>query len=200
MPISVETVDAVALVAVMLCWIGFALPFFFRRKPQRTEERKRDRVSVVGIVVQGTAYSVVWAWRRPLGAAFVPAAGPWGRLAFDAAAVLLGAWAVWLVAAAIVVLGKQWSFAARVVEGHELAIEGPYAIVRHPIYTAMLAMLVATGLVVSRWPALLVALPLFAVGTYVRVRSEERLLREAFGAEYEDYARRVPAVLPFKMK
>jgi protein-S-isoprenylcysteine O-methyltransferase Ste14 len=200
LPLSVYTLDAVALVAVMLCWIGFALPFLFRRKPPEARERKRDRASIVGIVVQGTAYSIVWAWRRPLGEPFAPALGPWGRVALDVAAVLLASWAVWLVAAAVVVLGKQWSLAARVVEGHELATEGPYRIVRHPIYTAMLAMLVATGIVVGRWPALVVALTLFAVGTLVRVRIEERLLRETFGATYDDYARRVPAVVPIPFR
>jgi protein-S-isoprenylcysteine O-methyltransferase Ste14 len=199
MTYSLEMMDSVALVAVMLCWIGFALPFFFRRRPPKTEERKRDRASILGIIGQGAAYSIVWGWRRPVGSAFVAAAGPWVRVALDAVAVLAGAWAVWLATAAIVVLGKQWSFAARVVEGHELATEGPYAIVRHPIYTAMLAMLVATGLVVSVWPALPVALAVFAVGTFVRVRSEERLLRETFGARYDDYVRRVPAVLPIRL-
>jgi protein-S-isoprenylcysteine O-methyltransferase Ste14 len=196
---SLETLDAVALVAVMLCWIGFALPFLFRKRPPRTEERKRDRLSLLGIVLQGTAYSIVWVWRRPAGEPLAPALGPWGRVAFDVGAVVLASWAVWLVAAAVVVLGKQWSLAARVVEGHELATEGPYAIVRHPIYTAMLAMLVATGIVVSRWPALVAALPVFATGMLVRIRVEERLLRETFGARYDDYARRVPAVIPVRL-
>jgi protein-S-isoprenylcysteine O-methyltransferase Ste14 len=199
MRFSPELLDSIALAAVMLCWVGFALPFFFRKKPPETTERKRDRASVVGIVVQATAYSVVWGFRRAAGEPLLPAAGAWGRVALDVAAVLLASWGVWLVAAAVVVLGKQWSLTARVVEGHELAVEGPYRIVRHPIYTAMLAMLLATGLVVSRWPALLAALAVFAVGTLVRVRSEERLLRETFGAEYDAYSRRVPAVLPIKL-
>lgn len=60
----------------------------------------------------------------------------------------------------------------------------------------MLGMLVATGLALSRPVGLVVALVLFGVGTFVRVRSEEKLLREAFGAQFEAYARRVPAVFP----
>ena len=58
-------------------------------------------------------------------------------------------------------------------------------------------MLLATGLAVSHWIGLLIAIILFAVGTIIRVRSEERLLRETFGAEFDDYARKVPAVIPF---
>jgi protein-S-isoprenylcysteine O-methyltransferase Ste14 len=60
----------------------------------------------------------------------------------------------------------------------------------------MFGMLVATGLAVTQWIPLLVAIVLFAVGTWIRVRSEERLLREAFGSEFEAYARKVPALIP----
>ncbi len=67
---------------------------------------------------------------------------------------------------------------------------------RHPIYTGMLGMILATGLAASHWAGLIAGLVVFWAGTLIRVRSEERLLRAAFGAEYDDYARRVPAVLP----
>jgi protein-S-isoprenylcysteine O-methyltransferase Ste14 len=60
----------------------------------------------------------------------------------------------------------------------------------------MLGMLVATGLAMEHWVALDVAVVLFAVGLVIRVRSEENLLRAAFGKEFEEYAKRVPAVLP----
>jgi protein-S-isoprenylcysteine O-methyltransferase Ste14 len=93
-------------------------------------------------------------------------------------------------------LGKEWSITARMVEDHKLATEGPYARVRHPIYTGMLGMLIATGLAISHWIALIAAIVIFAIGTLIRVRIEERLLRETFGQQFEDYARHVPAVLP----
>jgi protein-S-isoprenylcysteine O-methyltransferase Ste14 len=57
-------------------------------------------------------------------------------------------------------------------------------------------MLIATGLATEHWVATIVAIPIFAVGMVIRVRSEEKLLQEAFGEEFEDYARRVRAVLP----
>ena len=57
-------------------------------------------------------------------------------------------------------------------------------------------MLVATGLLVTRWPAFLAAIPIFLVGTMIRVRSEETLLRGAFGADFDAYTRRVPALIP----
>jgi protein-S-isoprenylcysteine O-methyltransferase Ste14 len=60
----------------------------------------------------------------------------------------------------------------------------------------MFGMLLATGLAVSYWFSLLAAIVVFFVGTIIRVRSEEKLLREQFGSEFEAYAERVPAMLP----
>src|SRR5438034_11686523 len=100
---------------------------------------------------------------------------------------------VWCCSTAIRALGKQWSLAARLVEGHKLVKEGPYSVVRNPIYTGMFGMLLATGLAVSHWIGLLIAAVVFAIGTAIRVRSEEKLLREAFGREFEEYAQKVPA-------
>jgi len=94
-------------------------------------------------------------------------------------------------------LGKQWVLAARLLEGHKLVTEGPYNVVRNPIYTGMFGMLLATGFAVSHWLGLSIAIVIFAIGTFIRVRSEEKLLREAFGGEFDEYARKVPAVIPF---
>ena len=52
-------------------------------------------------------------------------------------------------------------------------------------------------LAVSHWIGLVAGMIMFAIGTFIRVRSEEKLLRETFGNEWDEYARRVPAVVPF---
>ena len=103
---------------------------------------------------------------------------------------------VWFCFAAARALGRQWALMARVIEGHKLIREGPYAVVRNPIYLAMLGMLIATGLAVSRWQALVCATVVFAWGTAIRIRAEEQLLRDTFGQTFDDYARSVPALLP----
>ena len=77
-----------------------------------------------------------------------------------------------------------------------LITSGPYHLVRNPIYTAMFGMLLATGLAISHWAAIVAAVLVFVVGTRLRIRTEERLLREAFGPEFETYVRNVPAVVP----
>ena len=109
--------------------------------------------------------------------------------------VLVSLWTMW---SAVRVLGKQWSLQARVLEDHKLVREGPYRFIRHPIYTGMLGMIIVGGLAWSHWLGFVIALVLFGIGTAVRVRSEEKLLREQFGAAFDDYKRSVPAVLPIK--
>jgi len=60
----------------------------------------------------------------------------------------------------------------------------------------MFGMLVATGLALSTWWALLLAVVLFAIGAQIRIRNEETVLRESFGAELDAYVRQVPAMFP----
>ncbi len=194
-----ESWPALAFAVVMISWFAFAavfLSFLTRRKETAGPDRKRAPASILGIVLQAFSYSVVWSVHRPL---FTPIArlGKPFEIGTALLAMALAVSSVWFVSAAVRALGKQWSLAARVLEGHRLITQGPYNIVRNPIYTGMFGMLLATGLVISHWIGLVIAIVVFAVGTAIRVRSEEKLLREAFGREFESYARRVPAVVPF---
>jgi protein-S-isoprenylcysteine O-methyltransferase Ste14 len=60
----------------------------------------------------------------------------------------------------------------------------------------MFGLMVATGLAYSTWWALGAAILVFLLGNRIRIRAEEKLLREAFGERFDDYARRVPAFFP----
>jgi protein-S-isoprenylcysteine O-methyltransferase Ste14 len=178
----------------MVCWFVFAGTFLLRNKPVSPPDQKREPASLLGVALQGLSYAIVWAVHRPM---FTAAVSPViVAVALSVVAVIAAVGSVWLIMSALKTLGKEWSLTARLVEGHQLATAGPYAYVRHPIYTGMLGMLLATGLAVSYWPALVAALIVFFVGTGIRVRSEEKLLRGAFGEQFETYARRVPAILP----
>jgi protein-S-isoprenylcysteine O-methyltransferase Ste14 len=199
MNLSLESWPTLVFFVVMASWFVFAgvfLIFLTRRKPPSAPDRKRERASIIGIALQAISYSVVWSVRR---SAFSPIVGL--RKSFEIALAILtmviAVSSVWFVSAAVRTLGKQWSLAARVLEGHKLITAGPYNVVRNPIYTGMFGMLLATGLATSHWIGLLIAIIVFAIGTAVRVHSEEKLLREAFGEEFETYARKVPAVVPF---
>jgi len=125
--------------------------------------------------------------------------GVWFEIFAAVLAILLVIASLWLMSAAVCALGKQWSMQARVLEDHALIRHGPYRIVRHPIYTGMLGMLMAAGLTWTHWIGFVASVLFFSVGTIIRVRSEEKLLREQFGAAFDDYKRKVPAVIPLKL-
>jgi protein-S-isoprenylcysteine O-methyltransferase Ste14 len=194
--LKVDSLQALVFAVVMLSWFAFVVLFFARRKPPAPPDSKRNRISILGIALQGVSYGIVWSVHRPF---FTPLVrmGKQVEIIVAVLTMMVAIGSVWFVLSAIRMLGKQWSLAARVLEGHKLVTEGPYRIVRNPIYTGMFGMLLATGLAVSHWMGLLVAIVVFAVGTVVRVHSEEKLLRETFGAEFEAYTHRVPAVIPF---
>ena len=192
---SLRWMHVAAFVVVIAGWMVFAGLFLFHKKPPREKATRQERLSVLGIAVQGLAYAAVWMLERPRFTPILPLPGILEVIP-PLAAAALSIFSVWLSMAAIRTLGKEWSFEARLVEGHRLVTAGPYHRVRHPIYSAMLGKLMATGLVISHWIGLLGAVVIFAIGTAIRVRSEEKLLRAQFGPEYEDYARRVPAILP----
>ena len=183
------------LVAVMVCWFIFAAAFFFRKRRPNAPTEKRAPASRWGIALQGLAYFTVWFFQRWFWPPMLPAP-PAVQDALSLVAIPLAIASSWLTVSAVRTLGKQWSIEARLTEKHRLIVAGPYSRMRHPIYTAMLGLLVATGLCVTYWPALLAAVILYGIGTVIRVRAEEKLLREAFGEDFEAYARYVPAILP----
>ena len=179
------------------CWWAFALTFWLRKQPPPTQDVKCDRSSLLGLLLQAAAYSIIWFY--PMQQRQFSAVADGSRaMARGVAAltIVIAIGSVWLVNAAARRLGKQWALTARVVEGHTLIQDGPYRFVRNPIYTGMFGMLLATGVAAGQWKALLAASVLFLAGTHIRVRSEERLLCHAFGREFETYRRKVAALIP----
>jgi protein-S-isoprenylcysteine O-methyltransferase Ste14 len=192
---SVDSIGLVLFLAIIALWAGFALIFALRKKPPKAAERARDRKSLSGLLLQSVAYALVWVFPRWNFAPIVPMP-KWMEILLALVAIVIAALSLWLMWSAIIALGKQWAYVARIVEGHKLITEGPYNLVRNPIYTGMFGMLIATGLAVGRWPLFAAAIILFLVGTWIRILREENLLRRSFGAEFEVYCSRVPALFP----
>ena len=153
---------------------------------------RRSRASIVGVAIQGlaigfTSIGIQRATLDPLSA----------KALVDAAAVaLLMAATVWLFAWASRTMGRNWSIVARTRGDHALVTAGPFAWIRHPIYTAMFLMMIALAIGLGHMARLFIAVPLYALGTAIRVRIEERLLRTAFSSAYEEYANRVKRFIP----
>lgn len=100
--------------------------------------------------------------------------------------------AVW----ARVHLGRNWSGAVTVKEGHELIRTGPYAYVRHPIYTGILTGVIGTVVCAATLRGALGFL-IIAVALVRKLRAEEVFMRETFPGQYEKYCEEVPALIPF---
>jgi protein-S-isoprenylcysteine O-methyltransferase Ste14 len=183
-----------AVILALLAYVLFGCVFLFRKKPPRSEEAKRASASTLGIVLQGAGFALAWNPPRQQWWPFAPSRV--GEVALAAAAIILAYASCWLSIRAVQTLGKQWTYAARVIKGHELIAQGPYGVVRNPIYLGMFGLILSTCLVYSRWWSGLTAIVLFLIGNRIRIRTEERLLRETFGDQFDEYARRVPAFIP----
>jgi len=94
-------------------------------------------------------------------------------------------------------LGRFWSNTITRKEGHKVIDTGPYGMVRHPIYTGLIAGMLVTGIAVGTVTAILGAV-LISVGMWQKARLEEGFLMTELGAEeYGRYRRRVPMLVPF---
>jgi len=180
---------SVIRVAIALCWIAWWVPFV--RAPH---SQKRESITVVGptrigVFLEVLAIALIFVWRLPADA--LPSIG---RIV---AAIVLALIALILAWTAVPHLGKQFRVHAGLYVDHELVRSGPYSVVRHPIYAALLAMFLSTALLLAPWKAILVLLAVFIIGTEIRVRSEDKLLASRFGQQFADYKRNVRAYVPF---
>ena len=178
-----------ARATLILCWAGFFYPFLFRAPHwQKRPSIVAAGPSRAGVLAEAFAVFLAFFFR-------LPADAPPGLARVAAAALLmpLGAMVAWT---AVTHLGRQFRIQAGLWEDHELVRSGPYAVVRHPIYAAFFAMLIATLLLYTRWPWWVVSAAVFLAGTEIRVRTEDRLLASRFGDAFAAYRRRVKAYLP----
>ena len=120
----------------------------------------------------------------------LPDAAGWALTGVCAAGLLFTWWAR-------ISLGSLWSGSVSRKVDHSVVQSGPYRLVRHPIYTGLIAAALAQGVVISMFANLFGAL-LLAVGFWLKARLEERFLSQELGeAAYADYRRRTPMLVPF---
>ena len=179
--------SSVSALLLMGGWAAWSASFVFS-KGAPAAPLKRDRRARWGILLQAVGYSLLWQnrfWERPVML--------W-RAGVSVLFLILASVFSWT---AVRALGRHWRIDAALGADHELVRTGPYRLVRHPIYTSMLYMLLATGLMLTPLPMLLVALAVFIAGTEIRVRVEDALLASHFGQQFRTYQRSVPAFFPF---
>ncbi|KGM34788.1 hypothetical protein P409_08185 [Inquilinus limosus MP06] len=186
--------DAVAFVIIGLwaAWFVYWHLAAFGTKPARRRESVASRLShIIPLAL------AAWLFIRPgmagpvLGAPILPRTGGFDIVGAVVVAAGLG-FAVW----ARVHLAGNWSGTVTLKQDHELVRSGPYALVRHPIYTGLLLAAVGTVIATDRWSAL-VALALMAAAFLRKIVIEERLMAEAFGPAYADYSRGTARLVPY---
>jgi len=154
---------------------------------KRTEAPRREYRLHFAIAIAG--FFLVF-WTRAPTRALWPAseAFGWAMVGLTAAGFAFAWWAR-------IHLGKLWSGGVVLRDAHRVVDSGPYALVRHPIYTGLFAAVIAMALVRAT-PLALVGAALFVLGFTLKARVEERFL-EAELPDYAHYRRRVGMIVPW---
>lgn len=175
---------AIILAGTVLWFSPFVVVTRFNFKAAATVDRRARW----GILLQMLGYSLLWQgsfWtRRPQ---------PW-RVALLVTFLALANVLSWGGSRA---LGRQLRLDAALGSDHELVCSGPYRLVRHPIYTSMLCVILATGFITASYPLLLASILVYLAGTEIRVRVEDGLLAARFGDAFRKYRSATRRYVPF---
>jgi len=172
-------------------FIAYWVISWLRVKRTKTREKSVDRLVTLVVVV--LAYELLfadWPRIRPLQERFVPQEPwiGWTGIALTFVGVAVAIWARYC-------LGVYWSARVTLKEDHRLIRSGPYALVRHPIYTGMLMGTTGAALVAGEWRGVLAVVLLLAAHSRKALR-EEGLLSKEFGEEYASYRQSTGFLFP----
>lgn len=92
-------------------------------------------------------------------------------------------------------LGANWSPDVTLKVEHELVLSGPYAFVRHPLYTGLTIALIGAVLEIGEWRAIL-AFAILLATHIIKARQEEKLMAAQFGAQYAEYQKHSGFLIP----
>ncbi|MBN8950832.1 MULTISPECIES: isoprenylcysteine carboxylmethyltransferase family protein [unclassified Rhizobium] len=177
------------------CWIVWLLIWLFASFSVKRSVRQEDPLSRLGntvpIWIGAFLLAVNRIWLGPLQYRIIPQ-DP-ATYAIGAALTFIGLlFAVW----ARYHIGRNWSGVITLKEDHTLIRSGPYALVRHPIYSGLMLAIIGSAIARGDIAAVFaVAAMLYAV--LRRVSIEERWMSETFGPAYADYKASTPALIPF---
>ncbi len=176
-----------------VCWIIFVLVWLisaFSVKATKTRQPWIGRLVYLWLGFVVAVLLIVRIGGAQLNRPIVPHTIPVGILADVIIAIGLSV-AIW----ARIVLGGNWSSRVTLKEGHELIQRGPYRIIRHPIYSGLLLMVLGTVILAGRVVDFM-ALLLSFLGVWMKLRQEEKLLTEHLPG-YAEYMTRTKALIPF---
>jgi protein-S-isoprenylcysteine O-methyltransferase Ste14 len=187
--------ESLARNIITVCWAGFfavwCLAALFTKRTVHRETRSQRLRYIVPIVI---GWFLLFRGQRlpyPLNLKVIPHTNP-----LLAAAAILCVCGAGLCVWARMILGRNWSGTVTLKEGHELIVRGPYRLVRHPIYTGLLAMLIAT-VIQQGHIAGVIGLVLVFVSLWIKLSNEEEVMLKQFPEQYAVYRQRVKRIVPF---
>ena len=180
------------ILGLWVAWLAYWMISAAGNKATRRRESRASRWSYTITLLAGVA--LIACPRLELGRLSAPLLPdvPWRfrtALALLAAGLLFTVWAR-------VHLGRNWSGTVTLKEGHELVRTGPYAYVRHPIYTGLIVALLGSAIACGE-PRALIGLALVVLSFVHKLRIEEHFMQQVFPGQYERYRATVPALIPF---
>jgi protein-S-isoprenylcysteine O-methyltransferase Ste14 len=181
---------------VMLSWLVFLIALLIHKGQYQTVKKTYNKSARLGIILVTIAAVLIFSVHRPFYKPIIHHS-IFLTSVIDIFIIVIAVGSVLLEICAMRTLGKQWNIKAVIVEDHKLVTTGAYGIVRNPIYLGMFCKFLAIGLIICKLWALIPALILFLVGTYIRIQAEEKILSETFGEEFENYKKKVRAFIPF---
>ena len=174
--------------AMWLAWVvSWNLAAFWREKSSAEAPRNDYRLHFLIVVVGFMLTFGVFGWINPPLWRVSPTLG-WSMIGVTAAGLLFTWWAR-------LHMGRLWHGGVSRTEGHRVIASGPFALVRHPIYTGLIVAVIAMAVLQARGLAF-VGAALFAFGFILKARVEERFLAEQL-PEYPAYRDRVRMIVPF---
>jgi protein-S-isoprenylcysteine O-methyltransferase Ste14 len=176
-------------------WIVFLLYWQIKAFGTKTTQRieplasriLRVLIFLIAIVLLSTTrIPLRWLYLQPWPTRFWPF---WLGAGLMVAGLLFAVWAREH-------LGRNWSRSVTIKEDHELINSGPYAVVRHPIYTGILAGFLGTAIAVSEVRGY-IAFALVFLALWLKLRMEEQWMRSQFGETYATYTHKTAALVPY---
>ena len=142
-----------------------------------------------------TGFFVIYYLAIRFGLLVVAVPEPWRTVTIVVGLVLMVTGALFNVLGRVY-LKSNWANQIKIYEGHWLVTQGPFSVVRHPLYASLIWMFVGGSLIYANLASLVLALGVFVPMMYVRAKKEDALLAEAFGQQFDAYRRRTGMLFP----
>lgn len=199
---SLPSYGIAALIVLLLYAVQAQIRFGKRARSGRPgpADRKSTRAVSVSAAVPVAGFVLAMKASTPSIAAFLPswfrgAAMPW--MPFTAwVGVVLAASGVAFRMWAVLQLRDRYTRTLLIQDQHSVERRGPYRWVRHPGYLGSILCLNGVAMASGNWIVLAASLIATSAAYAYRIKVEDEMLSAAFGPSYDEYRRRVPALIP----